>query len=83
MSDALQNAKFAQVLGVENVRSQDKENEEVIKSALNHLLKKPGFLAGFTKHVMEEIGTNPTTKNKKYVYNVIASYLDELIDLAV
>ena len=60
----------------------DSENRAHIKSALNHLLKKPGWLAGFTKAVMEEIGTNPTPKNKKYVYGVVVDYIDEIIDLA-
>ena len=61
----------------------DKENESIIIDALNRAFKKPGWLAGFTKHVMEEIGTDPTPKNRKYVHSVIVSYIDELLDMAV
>jgi len=108
MTDAIQRAKFAQVLGAVNSRSKvepvdipmtsaefkkefldkinpdkTKETEIEIKSALNRLLSKPGWLTGMTKHVMEEIGTDPTPKNKKYVYNVIRTYIDEFVDSAV
>jgi len=107
MTDTLQRAKFAQVLGAVNSRAKeepvnimtskeykedilshvnpdkDKENEAIIKASFNNALKKPGWLAGFTKHVMEEIGTDPTSKNRKYVYGVIVNHIDELLDSAV